>query len=385
VLSRWLLVFVALSIFAAPLAAGASNVALTVGAGKTASTPGNPSTGDATATVSGSIDATEALSIDLSVAGTHDSPAPPAASGTFGSSGGNVASFTAGPTWMPNDNWMVNLAGNFSPKGTTFSDTSLQLNNAAGTKASDAQLKSIDSSWGLNLGASYDTSGDSSLEHSVGLGASLMSLNNTQSISATRDAKTGKVINDPMLEKTVCAPGSKKTLLCKQLASLTRGEPTNLDQFAINASYTATVFDRTDLTVGGAYYLYNTDPTQVGYFNVATVGRGVRSPGGGPKSDRGGAEFSFGGGAPLEPLLFGVSTGASHAFGAEKHFKIEISAGYGLYDGTNGYNLNAAVKLSYKFNKHWKATLIMTADRDIDEAGNVSPSGSASLGARYTF
>jgi hypothetical protein len=366
-------------------AAWKGNVALNLGAGTTQPTPGNPRTGDETGTLSGGFDPNDQWSVGVSLGLTRDNPTQASSGSAFGDSGGTIASFSAGPTWTPDDHWTVDLTGQFSPKSTTLSDTTLMLATARGSTDSDAQLKSQTMSWGLNLGGSYDTAGESAWEHEVGLHFGLTDFNTQQSVNKI-DEK-GRTVDLKKYEQTYCKGAVAKSKTCQQFAALTRTQPVDLLQFPLAATYTATLFEKTDVDVEGTWYFFNPDPTEIGYFSVATEGRaGTRSTS--RNTARGGGQFDFGGGAPLQPLLFSTALGLSHTFGDDHPFLVALTGGYGDYFDGTGYNTNLAIKLQYRISKAWKVALTATGNRDW-QSGDGTPSvtlaGTVGASVKYRF
>jgi hypothetical protein len=152
---------------------------------------------------------------------------------------------------------------------------------------------------------------------------------------------------------------------CRQLNALFRARPADLNQFKLSALVAETFFLDTDVTLGGAYYFYDQDPTQVGYFNVASFGR-----------------TGMGAGVPIAPLRFTFSPGVTKRFGP---FSVNLSYQYLKYVPGEGYGNNLAVKLQYKFTKTFKAWISASGQNDTDAQGDSTKTSTIALGGRYSF
>ena len=111
---------------------------------------------------------------------------------------------------------------------------------------------------------------------------------------------------------------------------------------------------------------YDKDPSQVGYFSIASIGRSV----------------SLGNGVPAAPLQYSVRPDLSQKFGA---FSVGIWYQYGQYVPGDGYGHSAGLKLQYKISKAIKVWASGTWQDDVDAQRNAQVSNTLALGARYTF
>ena len=338
--------------------ARASGVSNEVSSNSTQSTETNPRSGNVADALNASFDLSDKWALNAGASLTAEGQTPALQRGAFGSSGNAVTSFSLGLDWQPSDSWTTGLSFDFSPASTQNTGTQIPT-GAAGTSA-DALLRSKSSSFEAGLDLSYDTSGESNLEWSFAGGLSTTHLNTDQQITRARFRTTGVALT-PLQIRDIC----KKTKCSPSLlAALLPQTGVTLDSQRLNAAVTATLARDTDLTLSGDYYIYDKDPTQVGYYSVARVGR-------------------VGNGLNIAPLQFSVRPEVAHRFG---DFSAKIWVQAGQYVSGAGQNTaGAGLKLQYKFTKAFKLWVTGSGQRDIDQSGTESKSGSLSLGAGYRF
>jgi hypothetical protein len=363
-----------LCLLSGPALAWASSVTVKAGGGTGGSTAAAPVGKYENAALSTNLDLSKVLSLDLSLTGTHDNRVPAAPGKRFGNSGENVLSLGAGLSWSPDDHLSLDVGGTYSPR------TSSTFNTPITGTVSDRQdglLSSTVRSWGADIDVQYDTAGESAFESSFSAEASFTHLSSLQGL---QEIVTGTGTTNLMRLRAECA--DKATDVCRRLRPLFRNRPVDLRQVAVGASYTATIESHTGLTLGGTYYNYlGDDPTQIGFFSVALVGRGAgRRPHG--HTSRGSNFLSFGEGVPLAPLSYSVSGGVAHELGA---LSLALTAGYGNYYGGAGNNKNLVLRASLGLSSAWKLILTVSGNRDGDQDGSRTDSGAASLGLRYRF
>ena len=143
-----------------------------------------------------------------------------------------------------------------------------------------------------------------------------------------------------------------------------RAQAVTLDSQRLSGSATAVVSQDTDLTLSGDYYVYDQDPAQVGYYSIAAVGR-------------------LGNGLPIAPLQFTVRPEVAHRWGA---FSAKIWLQGGRYVAGAGQSTGGGgVRLQYKFSKVFRLWVSGSGQRDVDEQGAETKSGTLALGAGYRF
>ena len=363
-----------------PSPAFASSVTLQGGGGETESAPTDPPTPEATAGVAGSISVADTASIELRAGYTHDFRTPRAMGAQFGTSADDVWLFGIGATWFPDDHWLLTGGFNGSPPNTSRTDTDVSLDTTASGKTStvtdDALLQTVGSEAGFSFSASYDTAGESNYESTFLLNVAGTELWSSQKLL---DLVQDGAVDTTAGLKTYCAGSGKATTECKRIGPALKQQPADLDSLALNLGFSEQLFQDTDVSVGGTYYLYNEDPTQVGYFNVAARGR-LQS--GVSDATRATAATSFGEGVPVEPFLWTVNVGLAHSFGS---FRLAASCTYGQYYDDTGNEIAFGLRASYKFTKHWKvtATAGLSDDTETGSPSLLSPNGT--LAVKYTF
>ena len=346
--------------FAAALVAGAaaaSSVSNEVSSNSTQATDANPRAGNIADALNATFDLSDSWALNAGASLTAEGQTPALQRGAFGSSGSAVTSFSLGLDWQPSDAWTTGVSFDLSPESTQYTGTQVQV-STAGT-AADALLRSKSSSIEAGLDVSYDTPGESNLEWSFGGGLSTTHLATDQQITRVR-TKGGAAATPQQILDYCNTHKCTKALL----ASLRPQNQVTLDSQKLNAAVTAIVARDTDLTLSGDYYLYDQDPTQVGYYSVARVGR-------------------VGNGLNIAPIQFSVRPEVGHRFG---DFSAKLWVQAGKYVSGGGQSTSGlGVRLQYKFTKAFKLWAAASGQRDVDEQSNATNSGSLSLGAGYRF
>ena len=132
----------------------------------------------------------------------------------------------------------------------------------------------------------------------------------------------------------------------------------------LSAAVTATLFADTDLTLEGAYYGYDDDPTNAGYFTVGTAGRA-------------------GTGMAIAPLRYLIRPEATHRFG-DLQLKVWVQGGEYVKQ-MGQWTTGGGLKAQYKFTQSFKMWAAASGQRDLDAGGQISKSGTVSLGVAYRF
>jgi len=295
---------------------------------------------------------------------TNDRPSPPATGANFGDSGGWIPMLTLGLDFDPNDHWSLSAAAAVSPKSSQFNDAPISLADAG---ILDADLRSNTSSLGGSFGVSFDTAGESDWETAVGGVFGATRYQTGQAIAAV--AKGAVATSLPKL-RTTCqqlrATVGRAPAWCAPLL----GEAGDITQVKLSADATETIYENTEVGATFVYYLYDKDPTQVGYFTLASRGRIT------------GGTNSFGEGLAIAPYQFTVKPEVAHTFGP---VRVDLAFQYGQYVPGQGDSTALSLKVSYRFNKMWKVWASGWGERDVDGSGNVTQSSALSLGVRCHF
>ncbi len=344
-----------------PHIASAHSVSDEVGVGTSQSSPRNPRTGFIYDTISGVADVSEPVALRFSLTLTHDNATKPARGAGFGDTGGNITAGTVGLDWNPSEHVPLSFEIDVSPKSSQGSDASITFDESGTSINADALLRATSSSLGLVLSGGYETAGDSNFETATNGSFSVMHFNTTQNVTAFQGAN-GPIEAQRVRDSCARTPDAQG---CRQLTALFRARPADLNQFKLFALLSETFYVDTDVTLNGAYYFYDQDPTQVGYFNIAAFGR-----------------TGLGAGVPIAPLQFTVRPDVLHRFGA---FSVDVSYQYSKYVPGDGYGNSLGLKLQYKFGRAFKAWITANWQSDIDDQGSSTKTSIIALGIRYSF
>ena len=130
-----------------------------------------------------------------------------------------------------------------------------------------------------------------------------------------------------------------------------------------------TIEDTTDLGLNASYYLYDEDPTQLGYYSLATLGRG-----------------NLGNGVSIAPLRYTVTPTIGDRWGA---LSGTLAVTYGMYIRDVSYEVTTSLRVQYKLKLEGAARLKLysqlAGSRAADPEGNTTTSMSLALGAKYSW
>jgi hypothetical protein len=349
----------------ATTSARGSNVTDEVAANSSQATATNPRSSTFTDSLNASFEVSPAIVLRAGASLTLQSATPAASRAQFGESGTPATLFNAGLDWSASEGitFSFNLDG--SPRSTQFAGTSITLRDPSGTETSgDALVRSQVSELGGGLDLAWDSNGSSDLEWAIDTGVSYSHYDIDQSIPRVKIGTT-TVTSTTLRQDTVAYcnanPGIKN---CgKAMLAALRATPVQEDFERLSASGTATVFQDTDLTLGGDYYVYQEDPAQIGYFGLASAGRGP--------------------GMPIAPLHYVVRPEVLHRFG-DFSARLWVQAGR-FMPGTGSSTASIGTKLQYKINRAWKIWLSVSGERDVDQTETVTRSALVALGSGYRW
>jgi hypothetical protein len=274
-----------------------------------------------------------------------------------------------GADWDPNDHVTLGATLDFSPESTQRSGTQLNFQDANGVSHPANALLNVNSAQsavGLDVG--YDTAGESALEFSFSGGVTLSKYSTTQTVSEIRFADTGKPADRAQIIAYCNSVAGTKKACSQALRKALQTHSADLGSARFSLGAIATLATDTDVGLTGEYYVYQQDPTAVGYFSVGAAGRQT---------------ISGGTGVPLAPLQYLVRPELAHRFG-DFSAKVWVQAGAyvsGAGQGTSG----VGTRLQYKLTRKFKLWVTASAQRDVDLTGASSDSGSLALGAGYRF
>lgn len=360
--SRLLLTLFLMALPGQALAAPRNDLSDELGFAIGRATPHSPRTGQLMDTLSAGIDAGAGWSVLLSAGLTVLEATSGVAGQQYASRGATTLYFSPGVAWEASDHLAFGLALTWSPSSRLLTDTTLTYANASGrTVDADALLSATTSSSGAHLSASWETEGDSDFETAVDLDAGVTRYAAEQHVLAVRDPASGASVSDQQL-RAWC-----DTHPCsRQLLGLLRERATPLVQSELRLGVTETIREDTDVGIGASYFLYDRDPTEVGFYGLVAAGRG---PG-------------FASGMPLAPLRWSVRPEVAHRFG---DFGVRLWLEHGLYVDDEGTSNALGVKLQYRFAKSFRMWVTASLRRDTDALGNESTFDQAMLGAAWLF
>jgi hypothetical protein len=348
-----------------PAAAWAHSVTDELGFGSTAATSTSPSAGYIYDRLGGVAEVGDHWDIRGDVMLTHDQPAPPQQGARFGTSGGNILFFDLGGDWQPSDHLSFGAELDYAPKSNQFSDAQMTVPLADGGSApADADLRTATSSLGFTLNVGLDTAGESNWESAGNASLAVTHFSTDQNIAALANRRQSFNAQLPAL-RAYCSqvPPNRAPPICPAIL----GEPGDVTQSRIALNFTETIFESTDLGLTGAYYVYDKDPTTVGYFTLATRGR---------------LATGLGQGLAIAPYQFTLRPDVAHRFGP---LRLDLSYQFGQYVPGQGYSNAVGLKAEFKFNRASKVWLMGILEKDIDGSGNGTSSGSLAAGVRLRF
>jgi len=296
----------------------------------------NPRNGNFTTSVSGTVDFSESVSAWAGFAYTRDFATATREAKTDGS---NVYLLSAGVAWLVTDHWTTMLNGTFAPAVVMRSATTVSFED----RTADVVVRSVDRSFGLTALASYMSAGLSSFEWAL-------------------DASVGATRFDTSQSAEV--PGTVRGLalrtFCEQhpfarACALVTGAQTSVWQVRLGATFIATLVEHADLGLDAAWFVYDKDPTSIGFFTVAALGQSA----------------DLGNGVPVAPYL--ATAKPSFTWRWER-VTLKVSYQFGVYAGALGVNHLVALKGTLHATKkvHLSLTLLGQSDgggRNVGVAG----------------
>lgn len=344
---------------------GGNELSDELGVASSPPTPTSPRATQVANTLDLLLDLGRGLNLDLGVDTVRLTPTE-AAAGAAPTRGATIWTFTAGLIWELGDHLTLDGSVHVSPAAELTTDFTAEYRYLAGgtvrTDQVDAALVSRSSSAGALLAATWDTAGDSDAETAIDLGAGLEHFSSEQRLEAPRDRQTGATVTlDELVNSCRLFPGRCPRALVGALLLSRRAVPVLLNQFALRAGVIETLWRDTDLGLSGAWYLYDRDPTEVGYFGLAAAGRGG-SPGA----------------IPIAPLLWSVRPSATRRLGA---WTLRLELQHGVYASDEGRFDALAARVQVRFTRAFRMWVAAGGQRDVDYAGAVTSVRSASLGA----
>jgi hypothetical protein len=249
--------------------------------------------------------------------------------------------------WTLGDHLSLDLRGDASPSSTSDAPTNVMFTDQTGVTApANADLRSRTDSFGGGAGASIMMGRPGGkAETRLELSAGVEHFDTTQHIASVT-TQAGQTVTAAQL-KNYClshaCSASERAVLAHESASV--------NQYMLSAGVGETLWRNTDLGVTGTLYLYDGDPTQLGYFSVATLG------------------------AALAPMQWSIRPDVSQRVGP---FRLGAYFQYGEYVNGLGWSGVIGFKAQAKVSRSLKMWIAATEDVS-------SFIASFSFGARYYF
>src|SRR5215813_1106431 len=248
--------------------------------------------------LNGSFDLQQDWTLSAGFSLTLPGRTPAATEAQFDETSEAITFFTLGLDWSPTDNLMLGLTGDLSPASTQYAGAPISLRQPDGTElVANAEIKSRVSHLAGGVDAWWDTLGQSDLEWSFTGGVTVSNYKIDQSITRIRTANGNTLTAQELIDQTNawCAAHPRRTNCGQNVLNALKSTPATLNFERLSAGVTARLYRDTDLTLLGDYYIYNQDPSQVGYFGLAALGRDA--------------------GLPIAPLHYLIRPEVQHRFG----------------------------------------------------------------------
>lgn len=271
------------------------------------------------------------------------------------SPGSNVFLLSPGALWTASDHWSVTALGSFSPPVSQRSATTVTLKEGTATPvAADLVIKSTASSAGGQLVLGWASAGDSAYESAIDVTAAGTHYDVTQ-VEEIPNTLKGNALRAACDKRLVGA-----TKQCK----LINGVATPLWQGRVGATYTATLHSTLSVGLDLAFFLYDKDPTQVGYFSLVSLGR------------------DLGSGVPVVPYVLAAKPFLTWRW---EKASLKVSWLTGLYFGNTGTGNALSAKLTWKVTKDFRLSATLLSQADHDDTGWNYSGTTVTLGSLVMF
>ena len=343
----WLLLVV-------PMPAWAHDVSVDLSGSLTTTSQNNPRAGSFGAMASAGWDVKDTLTLFTNLGYTRDLATR---AGMTGTSGSNVVLAGLGVMWLPTDNLMTMLTVTGSPPSAVRSATTIDLSQVV---ANGPRFDVVVDSRTWTLGGLWTGTWMQSPTDGPWLSAvDVLAGATWYDVFQQLELPTGPVA-DTVRQR--CGANPSQASVC----ALVNGASTPLLQVKLGGGYVGTLFDDTDFGLEVLGYLYDRNPSDVGYFSAVNVGRGLE----------------LGSGVPVLPLAVSVRPSVLHRF---SRVSLKLSYQFGLYAAGQGANHIATLRSTFKLSKSWRLTVTVTGQIDRTSGGWDNPGGTALVGATVLF
>jgi hypothetical protein len=328
--------------------ASASQVEVDLLGASTRPTADNPRSGALGVNLAGVATISEAVDLSAQLSYTRELAT---SSATTHSPGSNAFAGKVGVDLSLGTHLTLSFGVEGGPAATSQSATTVTITapRTGKTTSNDVVLEATNTFYGVSLLGSWDTAGDSALEWSFLLGGQVDRFVTEQQLKG----------NATLTSTCAAAPNLRRcSLLTPQDSALVQG--------VLTAGVLATLFDDTDLSFDFAWYLYDQDPNDVGYYTVGVASR----------------SFSAGTGVPVAPLAYRLKPQVAHRFG---RLTGKLWYSYGRYQGLTGSVHAVGTRWQYRFPGGISVFGTASWQRDVAFDNTPSDSGSAVLGVKYSW
>jgi hypothetical protein len=340
---------------ALPLArASASSVSNEVGGQVTQTTPSNPRAGDVADLLKTNIDLGEAFVLRSVVGFTYEFGTPAPTGSSFRGTDASIFAFSLGLDWEVNDALTLSVDAIFSPSSSQSADTVITLTGpSGGTVDRNGLLQTVASSYGADVAADYVIGNPLVDRLALSLDADVgwLALTVDQTLERLEN-EMGTAASSIDRIRTLCNTTKVSALVrsCQALAPLLSNGTDTLDEFRLAAGGTFTVGGATDVGLHGAYYLYNKDPSEFGYYSSLTAGRTELH------------NISLGNGVPLAPYLFTLRPDVTQRVGP---LSVGLWYQFAVYASDLGTSQVVGVRIQWAIGEAWKVWVTGSVQVDL--------------------
>jgi hypothetical protein len=350
----------------------ASSVSNEVGGQVTQTTPSNPRAGDVADLLKANIDLGESFVLRSAVGFTYEFATPAPTGGSFQGTETSIFALSLGLDWEVNDALTLSVDGVFSPSSSQSADTVITLAGpAGGTVDRTGLLQTVASSYGADVSADYVIGNPLAdpLAFSVDADVGWLALTVDQTLEKLEN-EMGTAASSVVRIRTLCnaTKVAAEVRRCQALAPLLSNGTDTLDEFRLATGGTVTVGGATDVGLHGAYYLYNKDPSEFGYYSSLTSGRTELH------------NISLGNGVPLAPYLFTVRPDVTQRLGP---FSLGLWYQFAVYASDLGTSQVVGARIQWAIGELWKVWL--TGSVQVDLQPPFSTGSTLAVGTQTTI
>jgi hypothetical protein len=249
--------------------ARADGVGTEVTVGSSEATDTTSSSGFISDRLWGSVDAKDVLTVRAEGSFTRDAAATPDG-WAFDDDSVNLFRFAGSLDLYPSEHVAIGFEANLGTERSTTSSASVGLQRATGGDIvpGAVDVHSSTSTWGVGADVEYDSAGESRFEWVAGVGVNVQTFTSFAQLGDVT-TESGMVVDPSWIIQTCDA----RACNIDELNAMMDGQSESLRQVRISANGLGTIAADTDVGLGASYYLYTADPTKLGTFSLAALGR----------------------------------------------------------------------------------------------------------------